>query len=48
MVFDLIIFSMTLYRTLTFSRLNNANTLISVFMRDGECWPQLQEELSVS
>ena len=36
-LFDLIIFGMTLYRTLTFPRSNNANNLITVFMRDGEC-----------
>ena len=38
-LFDLIIFGMTLYRTLTFPRLNNSNNLITVFMRDGECLP---------
>lgn len=38
-LFDLIIFGMTLYRTLTFPRSNNANNLITVFMRDGECRP---------
>lgn len=36
-LFDLIIFGMTLYKTLTFRRLNNSNTLITVLMRDGEC-----------
>jgi hypothetical protein len=35
-LFDLTIFGMTLYRTLTFPRSNNGNTLITVFMRDGE------------
>ena len=48
-LFDLIIFGMTLYRTLKFSRSNNANMLITVFMRDGELIVgQLQKDFSES